>query len=88
MKAAEETRAVRVPAADLPVLAEAEVVVVGGGTAGVMAAVAAARMGARTALIEKNGFVGGATTGTYNANTGFWGTRTATRSSGASANSG
>lgn len=36
-----------------------EVVVAGGGTAGVIAAVAAARRGARTLLVEQNGFVGG-----------------------------
>jgi len=36
-----------------------DVVVVGGGTAGVPAAVAAARNGVRVALVEQNGFVGG-----------------------------
>jgi hypothetical protein len=38
---------------------EFDVVVVGGGTGGVIAAVAAARTGARTALIECKGYVGG-----------------------------
>ncbi len=38
---------------------EFDVVVVGGGTGGVIAAVAAARNGARTALIEAKGYVGG-----------------------------
>ncbi len=38
---------------------EYDVVVAGGGTAGVVAAIAAAREGARTALIERDGFVGG-----------------------------
>jgi FAD-dependent oxidoreductase family protein len=38
---------------------EFDVVVAGGGTAGVIAAVAAARRGARTALIESKGYVGG-----------------------------
>jgi hypothetical protein len=38
---------------------EFDVVVAGGGTAGVIAAVAAARRGARTALIECKGYVGG-----------------------------
>jgi len=38
------------------------VAVVGGGSAGVAAAVAAARLGARTVLIERYGFLGGAAT--------------------------
>ncbi|MCL2060496.1 MAG: FAD-dependent oxidoreductase [Oscillospiraceae bacterium] len=38
---------------------EYDVVVAGGGTAGVFAAIAAARCGARTALIENKGYVGG-----------------------------
>ncbi|MCL4466882.1 MAG: FAD-dependent oxidoreductase [Chloroflexi bacterium] len=36
-----------------------DVVVAGGGTAGVVAGIAAARTGARTLLIEQNGYVGG-----------------------------
>ena len=36
-----------------------DVVVVGGGTTGAFAAIAAARHGAKTALIEENGFLGG-----------------------------
>ena len=47
------------PARALPVLAEAEVVVLGGGPAGMAAAVAAARLGARTLLVERYGFLGG-----------------------------
>jgi hypothetical protein len=38
---------------------QADVAVVGGGTAGAVAAIAAARTGARTVLIEQYGFVGG-----------------------------
>lgn len=41
---------------------EADVVVVGGGTAGVFAAIAAARSGAKTVLIEKNSTLGGTMT--------------------------
>ncbi len=50
------------PARELPVLAEADVVVCGGGPAGIMAAVAAARNGADTVLIERYGFLGGMAT--------------------------
>ena len=39
-----------------------DVVVVGGGAAGLASAVAAARSGARTALIERYGFLGGMAT--------------------------
>jgi hypothetical protein len=46
------------PARTLPVR-EFDVVVTGGGTAGVVAALAAARQGARTALIEAKGYTGG-----------------------------
>jgi len=46
---------------DLPVLGEYDVVVCGGGPAGCAAAVAAARLGAKTLLVEKYGYLGGAT---------------------------
>lgn len=42
-----------------PVYGEFEIVVVGGGPAGIAAAVAAARSGRRTILIERYGFLGG-----------------------------
>ncbi len=48
------------PAREIPLVADCEVAVVGGGTAGVMAAVGAARAGARVCLIERLGSVGGA----------------------------
>lgn len=45
-----------------PITLHADVLVVGGGTAGVVAAVAASRMGKRTILVEQNGFLGGTAT--------------------------
>jgi hypothetical protein len=54
-------KTIREPARDIPVLAEADVVVCGGGPAGCAAAIAAARHGARTLLVEKDGYLGGAT---------------------------
>ena len=47
------------PAREVPVFHQADVVVVGGGPAGFAAAVAAARTGAKTVLIEKGGSLGG-----------------------------
>jgi hypothetical protein len=47
------------PARDIPLYGEYEVVVLGGGPAGITAAVAAARAGRRTLLIERYGFLGG-----------------------------
>ncbi|MDQ0614431.1 hypothetical protein QF046_002072 [Microbacterium sp. W4I4] len=50
------------PARETPVVGHFDVIVAGGGPAGVIAAVAAARGGARTLLIERYGFVGGMAT--------------------------
>jgi len=50
------------PARELPVCGEADVVVCGGGPSGFIAAVSAARAGARTLLIERYGFLGGTAT--------------------------
>jgi hypothetical protein len=47
------------PARQIPLYGEYEVVVLGGGPAGIAAAVAAARAGRRTLLIERYGFLGG-----------------------------
>lgn len=47
------------PARKLPVIAEADVLVVGGGPGGIGAAVAAARNGAKTILVERFGSFGG-----------------------------
>lgn len=51
-----------IAAADLPIRAEVDVVVCGGGLGGVAAAVAAARAGAKTVLVERNNFLGGVAT--------------------------
>jgi hypothetical protein len=47
------------PARATPVIGEFEVVVLGGGPAGIAAAVAAGRTGRRTLLVERYGFLGG-----------------------------
>jgi len=54
--------AVREPARDVPVAADVDVCVLGGSCTGVFAAVAAARLGARVALVERQGFFGGTAT--------------------------
>lgn len=47
------------PAREVPIFHEADVVVVGGGPAGFSAAIAAARAGAKVALVERYGSLGG-----------------------------
>ena len=55
-------RTVQEPTRHTPVRAEVDVLVAGGGLGGVSAAIAAARAGARTLLVERNGFLGGVAT--------------------------
>lgn len=50
------------PARQVPVVADCDVCVVGGSATGVFAAVGAARLGAKVAIIEQNGFFGGVAT--------------------------
>lgn len=47
------------PTENIPVSAEADVVVVGGGASGIAAAISAAANGAKTLLIEQRGYLGG-----------------------------
>lgn len=54
---------IRLPSAKVPVVDETDVLVVGGGSAGLSAAVAAARNGARTLLVERFSYTGGLATG-------------------------
>jgi len=54
---------VLVPASECPVVEEADLVVVGGGSAGMAAVVTAARAGLRTVLVEESPFLGGMSTG-------------------------
>ena len=65
-------KTVHEPARDLPVVAESDVIVVGGGPGGIMAALGAARSGARTLLVERYAFLGGtATAGLMTSFNGF-----------------
>ena len=58
-------RTITEPQRETPVVAEVDVVVAGGGPAGIVAAVAAGRNGAKTMLVEAYGYLGGvAATGT------------------------
>jgi hypothetical protein len=54
---------VRLGERTVPIAARVDVLVCGGGVAGIAAAVAAARNGAKTLLIERAGFLGGTATG-------------------------
>jgi len=52
-------KSIREPERDLPVKGEYDVVVLGGGPAGIAASVAAAMQGRKTLMIERYGFLGG-----------------------------
>ena len=67
---------IRIPSREVPILAEADVVVCGGGPAGIAAAVSAARHGARVVLIERWPSIGGQAT---NALVNIWHTSDRTR---------
>jgi ribulose 1,5-bisphosphate synthetase/thiazole synthase len=58
-----KAKTVHEAARETNIFAEADVVVVGGGPAGVTAAIAAAREGAHTILMERYGYLGGMATG-------------------------
>lgn len=55
-------KTVHEPERNIPVLAETDVLVVGGGPAGMSAAIAAGRTGAKTMIIERHGCFGGVIT--------------------------
>ena len=52
-------KSINEPERQIEVVKEAEVVVVGGGPAGIAAAIASARNGAETVLLERYGHLGG-----------------------------
>jgi choline dehydrogenase-like flavoprotein len=56
----------------LPTHAEADVVVMGAGSAGCVAAIAAARQGARVLLVDRHGFLGGTSTAVLDTFYGFY----------------
>jgi len=62
MTATETPRTITEPSRDIPVAGQAEVLVAGGGVAGIAAALAAARNGANTLLVERGAFLGGTAT--------------------------
>ncbi|RRJ65799.1 FAD-dependent oxidoreductase [Paenibacillus oralis] len=52
-------RHITLPSASIPVAREVDVLVIGGGASGIAAAIAAAKGGAQTMLVEQRGFLGG-----------------------------
>jgi hypothetical protein len=69
-RAAAGEKRIRIPEKHIPIAAEADVVVIGGGPAGFGAAMRSARSGVRTLLIERFGGPGGAATSGYMCVTG------------------
>jgi len=63
VRRARPTKTVFEPARQIPVFAETDVLVVGGGPAGTAAAIAAARLGADVSLVERYNHLGGLSTG-------------------------
>jgi hypothetical protein len=55
-------RTYREPAREIPIARETDVVVIGGGPAGLTAAIASARNGVKTTLVERFGYLGGTAT--------------------------
>jgi len=71
---------ITLPSREVPVLAEADVLVAGAGVGGACAAIAAARQGARALLVERHAFPGGvATAGLMCSVTNFFVTRDGTQ---------
>ena len=62
-KTLDGSKTVSEKAREIPVVREADVIVVGGGPGGVSSAINAARAGAKTILIERYGHLGGMATG-------------------------
>lgn len=58
------------PEKKIPVIDDVDLIIVGGGPAGVAASVTASEMGLSTIIIEKNGFFGGANVAGYSATIG------------------
>jgi NADPH-dependent 2,4-dienoyl-CoA reductase/sulfur reductase-like enzyme len=63
-------RTVSCRGAKIPVISDVEVLVVGGGSSGAVAAITAVQNGARTALVDMNPGLGG--TGTYGGVDSYW----------------
>jgi hypothetical protein len=63
VRRARPTKTIYEPARQVPVFAETDVLVVGGGPAGTAAAIAAARIGADVLLVERYNHLGGLSTG-------------------------